>query len=144
MKTSLYWVPLTAVFLLFGCGGGDNTGECSGSPEYCAEFAPNAGEATSVSTDSTDTPAVAWAGKSGTGDSVFEIPSSVTKIRILGTATGPDTGFIVHIGGVSKVNVFIGPTQVPPTYDGTLLLSGGRTVEITGSSGVSWRFSEVP
>lgn len=141
MKFSL-WACLLSAALLPGCGGGGgDPGECSGSAELCAEFGAVAGAPAS---NPAPLPAAVWAGNSGTGDAVFDIPTSVTRIRIQGAAIGPDANFVVAIGGANKINTTLGPTQVPTAFDGEFQLSAGGTVEITQSSGVSWRFSEIP
>jgi hypothetical protein len=81
--------------------------------------------------------------KSGSGDTVFDIPTRVTRIRIQGTYSGTSSHFYVDIAGKSVVIDSIGTSHNPVTFDGTYLLTGGGTVEITSSSGVSWTFTEV-
>lgn len=143
MKTSFLTYLLAAISVA-GCGGGgDNSGECSGSPEYCAEFSSNAG-GTTASTATSSTLAAAWVGKSGTGDTAFEIPSSVKKIRIQAAAIGGVTNFFVKIDGVPIVTKVIGPTEVPTDYSGDHLIGDGGTVQITFSSGATWKFTEIP
>lgn len=82
--------------------------------------------------------------KTGTGDSVFDMPTSVRRIHIVGTYTGYCSNFIVHIGSQYAVNEIIGTCTIGigTRYDGTLLTLGG-VVSITNSSGVSWSFEEV-
>lgn len=144
MKISFFFATLVATALLQGCGGGgDNSGECSGSPEYCAEFSSNTGGATAGTTTSSSL-AAAWTGKSGTGDADFEIPSSVKKIRIQAAAVGGFTNFIVKINGFLIVNEGLGPAEVPMDYSGEHLLVGGGNVQISFSSGAAWKFTEVP
>lgn len=137
-----FWACIFLVMFLFGCGGGGgNPGTCSGSPVYCAE-AGVAGPSGSGTTGGSSTPAGLFT-KSGTGNTIFEIPASVTRVRIQGSFTGNSSNFMVQIDGKSVVNVIIGASQNPTTSDGTYLLTGGGKVEITGSSGVSWTFTEV-
>ena len=116
---------------------------CSGSNEYCTEFATNSGSG-STAADATGGSATAAFSKSGTGNAVFDIPSSVKKIHIQGASTGTDTDFIVRIDGVLVVSAAIGPTKVPSSYDAEHLLFAGGTVQITQSSAVTWKFTEIP
>jgi hypothetical protein len=82
--------------------------------------------------------------KSGKGDTVFDMPTYISRVHITGTYTGYSQNFIVHIGTQHAVNVILGTSQYADgtTYDGTVLTSGG-VVEIVSSSGVSWSFTEV-
>jgi hypothetical protein len=141
MKTSLWTCILLAIFLA-GCGGGGNPGTCSGSPIYCAEAAGSGGAATPGTPGGGSTPAELFT-KSGSGDTVFDIPARVTRIRIQGTFTGVSSNFFVDIAGKSVVIETIGTSQNPVAFDATYLLTGGGTVEITSSSGVAWTFTEV-
>ena len=81
--------------------------------------------------------------KSGSGDTVFDIPARVTRIRVSGTFTGATSNFIVKVAGSNIVNVIIGTSKNPAGFEGTYVLVGGGTVEITSSAGVSWTFTEV-
>ena len=80
--------------------------------------------------------------KSGKGDMVFDMPTYVSRVRIIGTYTGWGSNFIVWVGGDLLVNVILGTGWGTTRYDGTLLTTGG-VVSITNSSGVSWSFTEV-
>ena len=80
--------------------------------------------------------------RSGEGDTVFDMPTHVRRVRIVGTFAGNSSNFIVHIGGQHLVNELLGTFWGPTTYDGILATTGG-VVEITSSSGVSWSFTEV-
>lgn len=145
MKTS-FWACLLVATLLAGCGGGgDNAGQCSGSIEYCTEFAANSGTG-SITADGAGGSAtsVGAFSKSGTGNAVFDIPASVKKIHIQGASTGTDTDFVVRIDGMLVVSAAIGPTKTPSSYDGEQVLFAGGTVQITQSSGVTWKFTEIP
>jgi hypothetical protein len=141
MKTSLWTCILFAIFLV-GCGGGGNPGTCSGSPMYCAEAAGSGGAATPGTTGGGSAPTDLFT-KSGSGDTVFDIPARVTRIRIQGTFTGTSSTFFVDIAGKNVVAAAIGTSQNPVAFDGTYILAGGGKVEITRSSGVSWTFTEV-
>jgi hypothetical protein len=81
--------------------------------------------------------------RSGTGDSVFDMPADVARVRIIGVYTGFSSNFIVRIGGRLTVNELLGTGWSQTRYDGTLLTGGGGVVSITNSSGVSWSFEEV-
>ena len=127
MKKSL-WACILLTLLLFGCGGGGGI--------------PGTGSG-DKSDPGTGTPVPGLFTKSGTGDTVFELPANVTRIRIQGTYTSNSSPFTVKIAGSLVVAEVIGTGQNAVASDGTYLLAGGGTVQITGSSGVSWTFTEV-
>lgn len=79
---------------------------------------------------------------SGSGNTVFDMPTTVTRIHITGTYTGFTSNFIVNIGGHLVVNDLIGTAWGTNVSDGTYLTTGG-TVAITNSLGVAWVFTEV-
>jgi hypothetical protein len=80
--------------------------------------------------------------RSGTGDTVFDMPRTVARIRITGHYAGNSSNFIVHIGGNHIVNELLGTFWGQVDFTGTYLTSGG-VVEILSSSGVQWTFTEV-
>jgi len=83
--------------------------------------------------------------RSGSGDNVFDLPSSVSRVRIVGDYGGSCQNFIVKIAGRLIVNELLGPCSgigLGRHFEGTFLTSGG-VVEITNSSGVSWSFTQV-
>jgi len=83
---------------------------------------------------------------SGTGDSVFNIPSNVTRIQVTASYSGSCQNFIVDVNGRGLINVIIGTCSVADTrspFVGTYALSGGGIVEIVSSTGVNWTFTEV-
>lgn len=80
--------------------------------------------------------------RGGTGDTVFDMPTTVSRIRITGRYTANSSNFIVKIGGRLIVNELLGTFWSMTTFDGTYLTTGG-VVEITNSSGVAWTFAEV-
>jgi hypothetical protein len=82
--------------------------------------------------------------RSGSGDMVFDIPANVTRIRIQGTYTGYSSNFMIGIAGHNVVNELLGSVYSVTSHDGTYLIKGGGTVEITHSSGVTWSITEVP
>lgn len=79
---------------------------------------------------------------SGKGDMVFDMPTYVSRVRIIGTYTGYSSNFVVYVAGRLLVNELLGTGWGQTTYDGTLLTTGGL-VEVKYSSGVSWSFTEV-
>jgi hypothetical protein len=81
----------------------------------------------------------------GTGNTVFDMPTTVARVRIIGTYTGNSSNFIVRIGSSLVVNDIIGTSQTfggRTVSDGTYLTTGG-VVSITNSAGVVWSFTEV-
>lgn len=80
--------------------------------------------------------------KSGTGDTVFDLPTYVARVRITGAYAGSSSNFIVYISGRLIVNELLGSFWRALTFEGTYLTSGG-IVEIKSSSGVAWTFTEV-
>ena len=96
-----------------------------------------------LTTATPDTPAALWS-HSGSGNSVFDIPSHIARVHIRGTWSGSGTSnFIVSIGGRGVVNAILRglPNR---TYEGTHLISGGGVVEIRSSENISsWTFTEV-
>lgn len=82
--------------------------------------------------------------RSGVGDTVFDMPIYVRRIRIQGFYGGRCENFIVRIARRLIVNVILGNCSVAQgrDFDGTYLTTGG-VVEIVGSSGVQWTFTEV-
>jgi hypothetical protein len=82
--------------------------------------------------------------RSGVGDTVFDMPLDVARIRVVGTYNGSSQNFIMRIAGRLIVNEIIGTCcGNVPRYEGTLLTGGGGTVEIRSSSGVSWVIDEI-
>jgi hypothetical protein len=85
---------------------------------------------------------VAFFSRSGTGNTVFDMPTSVSRVRIVGVLTGGLSNFIVRIGGRLVVNEIIGNRSgYSQRTDGVYLTSGG-VVEITNSTGVEWTFTQ--
>ena len=74
---------------------------------------------------------------------MFDLPARITRVRIEAAYAGNTSNFIVKIAGKLIVNELLGTFWGPTTFTGTYLISGGGTVEITDSSGVSWTFTEV-
>lgn len=79
--------------------------------------------------------------RSGTGDTVFDMPQSVARVHIHASYTKNSSNFIVYVNGNLTVNELLGTFWHATTFDGTYL-TGGGIVEITGSAGVKWTFTE--
>lgn len=79
---------------------------------------------------------------SGTGDTVFDLPRSLSRVHIVGDYTKRGSNFIVWIDGDLVVNEIIGTAWESTHFEGTYL-TGGGTVQIEKSSGVRWTFTEV-
>jgi len=78
----------------------------------------------------------------GEGNATFNIPTTVSRIHIVGTYLGYTSSFVVTIGGQNVVNDLVGSEWTPSASDGTYATTGGP-VAITNSAGVSWSFIEV-
>jgi hypothetical protein len=82
--------------------------------------------------------------RSGVGNTVFDMPTSVRRVHITGRYDQRCENFIIWIGGRLVVNEILGTCSIGsgPTYSGEHLVSGG-VVEITGSNGVAWSIQEL-
>jgi hypothetical protein len=80
--------------------------------------------------------------RGGTGDTVFDMPTYITRVRIVADYPGSSSNFIVYIGGRLIVNELVGRSWGQPHFEGTYLTAGG-VVEIKHSSGVAWSLTEV-
>ena len=82
--------------------------------------------------------------RTGVGDNVFDMPTTVSRVKITGDYGAYCSNFVVHIAGRLIVNEILGTCSIGlgPHFEGTYVTSGGTT-EITISSGVSWSFTEV-
>ena len=81
--------------------------------------------------------------RTGSGDTVFDMPVDVQRVRIIGIYNGNSSNFVVRIGGRLIVNELLGTGWGMTRYDGILLTGGGGVVSITNSSGVQWSFEEI-
>jgi hypothetical protein len=78
--------------------------------------------------------------RSGSGNTVFDMPPGVTRLLIRGRWTGRDnSNFIVHVGGRTVVNEIL---RTSITYEGVHAVSG-TTVEIVNSGAIEWSFQEI-
>ena len=91
-----------------------------------------------------DNPAALWS-HSGTGNTVFDKPTSATRVRVIGEYDGSGQNFIVRCGGSSIINTIIGTGTVADVlrYEGVHNMGQCGEVEIVSSEGVSWSFTEV-
>lgn len=80
--------------------------------------------------------------RAGTGDTVFDMPDDVDRVRITGSYTANSSNFIVYVGGALIVNELLGTGWERTTFTGTYVVTGGVT-EIKSSTGVAWTFTEV-
>jgi hypothetical protein len=80
---------------------------------------------------------------SGTGNTQFEMPLFVTRVKITGRYTRSSSNFMVRIAGRLVVNELIGTQWGRTEFEGTYQIDGGGTVEIVSSTGVAWSFEEV-
>ncbi len=80
--------------------------------------------------------------RAGAGDTVFDMPTYIARVRITADYGGSSSNFIVRIGGRLVVNELVGRSWGQPHFEGTYTTTGG-VVEITHSSGVAWTFAEV-
>lgn len=78
---------------------------------------------------------------SGTGNTVFDMPTYVSRVRITGRYESNSTNFVVRVGGRLVVNELLGRAWGATTYNGLHLVSGGVT-EITLSRDVAWTFTQ--
>ena len=128
-----------ALLLLAGCGGGgDAKGECVFGTSACSKNSgstsgpgPGPGPGSGSGSSSGFT-------QSGTGDSVFVIPSNVSVLRLQAQFAGSSSNFVVQVDGRLLVNEIIGTSRSPPSFDGTYVVTPGAQVAITNASGVAW------
>jgi hypothetical protein len=82
--------------------------------------------------------------KVGVGNQVFDIPSFITRARIMADYGGSCQNFILRINGRSLANEILGNCSIASGrhYDATVL-TGGGTGDTVSSEGVLWSFTEV-
>jgi hypothetical protein len=80
---------------------------------------------------------------SGAGNTVFTMPSHVSRTRVIGTYGANSSNFIVRLDGFLLVNELMGTFWNMTRYEGIHLTTGGGVVQITNSAGVAWSFEEV-
>ncbi len=80
--------------------------------------------------------------RGGVGNTVFDIPTYITRLRITADFGGFSSNFIAHVNGRTIANELMGTGWSQTHYDAVVLTSGG-VLDIVSSSGVSWLFTEV-
>ena len=130
------WIRLVAVltigvltFQLAGCGGD------------CLQLGGCDNESQTTNSNNANSSSDSVFARSGTGDTVFNLPSTVKFITISGTFEGTSSNFVVRIAGNLKVNELLGTSWDSTSFSGNYAVDGGGLVEITGSTGVSWTIS---
>lgn len=87
----------------------------------------------------------------GFGSAVFEMPSYVVSVHIVGLNTGVASDFIVRVGACTIVDDRLGVGQFRTLSEGSYLVSEAgnpppppptRVVKIVGSPGLSWSLTE--
>jgi hypothetical protein len=82
--------------------------------------------------------------RTGTGNTVFDMPTYVRRVRIVGTYSASGSNFIVWVGNRLVVNEIIGTArQGGPRYEGVHAVIGGE-VRIENSRDVVWSFTQEP
>lgn len=77
--------------------------------------------------------------RAGTGNTVFDMPVYISRVRITGRWNGNGTSnFIVYVGGRLVVNEVLRTGS----YDGIHTTTGGTT-ETVSSNNITWTFTEV-
>lgn len=80
--------------------------------------------------------------KEGQGDTVFDMPTNVRRVKITGQWTGSGTSnFIVYIGGYLVVNEIM-RSYPNGHFEGTYATNGGA-VQIKSSGQIAWTFLQV-
>lgn len=84
--------------------------------------------------------------RTGTGNQVFDMPSSVSRVHVTARITNNSNcqNFIMRRNSLSFVNVILGTCSVADsqTYDGTHQVSGG-VIDTVSSEGVTWTVTEL-
>jgi Carboxypeptidase regulatory-like domain len=83
---------------------------------------------------------VPWSQK-GVGNTVFDMPTYITRVHVIGDYGGYSSNFVIYVGGRLIVNELVGVAWKQTHHEGTYLVPGG-VVQITDSSGVSWSMVE--
>jgi hypothetical protein len=130
------FVFTVAIVFATACGGSSPT-----APTPVTAAPPVAAAPAPPTPTPPPAPAEMWS-RSGSGNTVFDLPASVSRLRIQGTWNQRDTSnFVVQISGRLVVNEILRTTI---TYDGIHLVpAGNRVVEITNSSAISWTLTQV-
>lgn len=114
---------------LTACGG-----NCIG-PWGCEEVNEDTSSTSSGTTSSFT--------KTGSGDSLFTLPSTVSQISITASYTGLSQTFFVDVAGKSIVIEGLGTGWPSTDFYGEYVVTPGGLVEITDSAGVAWSISAI-
>ena len=79
----------------------------------------------------------------GTGNNVFEVPTWISRVRVIGTFTGSCSNFVIWIRTSLIVNEIIGRCSIGigTRYEGVHVTTGG-TARVENSTGVAWSITE--
>ncbi len=125
-----------SIALLTACGGGgDQPGACmfgSGCPSNSGGGGGGGG-----------TPAPVTFSQSGTGDSVFNLPTGVEFIQVRATVQATSQNFVLRLDSDLVINTIIGQSVYPTSLAGTYSVRGRRAVAITNAQGVSWTVTAI-
>lgn len=88
-------------------------------------------------------PPMLWS-VSGSGNTVFDMPRTVSRVLVVGIFSGFCQNFVVRVAGRLLVNEILGTCSSAsgPRYEGIHLTTGGVT-EVTLSTGVTWSLTQV-
>lgn len=112
-----------ACILAFGCGQHDDSPGTGPSQLNVNAFPP-------------------WS-MAGTGNNVFDKPSYVARVRIVGRYSGFSQNFIVWCRPNLLVNEILGTGWPSTAYDGVHRVDNCPTIEVANSTGVTWTVSEA-
>lgn len=109
----------------------------------CGGDSPSSSSSPTTTTTTTTLPAQLWT-RSGIGNTVFDMPTYVARVHIVGKYTGHSSNFIIWINKPRTllVNELIGTAWGATTYDAIALTEGGGVVSIENSTGVEWTLTE--
>jgi hypothetical protein len=134
-----WWlIALLGAMATVACGDGDHSGK---SPFGTVNDASSGGGSSAGGGDSGGDSGTGLYSRSGTGDDVFTLPTTVDIVRVTGTFAGSSQSFIVQAAGASIINEVIGTAAPSATHEGVYWVSPGAQVQISNSAGVDWRVS---
>ncbi len=111
--------------LLASCGGDSPSGPTAPPPPVAT---------------ATPAPVPIWT-NSGKGNTVFDMPARVTRVRIQGEWDRTNTSnFVVYVAGRLVVNEILRDSI---TYNGVHAIAGGGQTETRSSNQITWVFTEV-
>ena len=79
----------------------------------------------------------------GSGNTVFDKPAYVTRVRITGRFEGTGQNFVIWCGRDLLVNEILGTRWPSTSYDGTHATPNCTEVRVENSTGVQWSMAEV-